>query len=108
MDKKKLIIKQQPEVVQLVDSRSAPRRSSSQDMTPSAMVGRGILPFMQRNISLWLSTRHPVSLVAAVLDNACLSVYIHGILILFLCLGWRAVGGDRNTAECLSSQETEV
>lgn len=61
-----------------------------------------------RNISFWLSTKHPVSLVAAALDNACLSVYIHGILILFLCLGCRAAGGDRNTAECLSSQETEV
>lgn len=63
---------------------------------------------MQRNISFWLSTKHPVSLVAAALDNACLSVYIHGILILFLCLGWWAAGGDGNTAECLSSQETEV
>lgn len=63
---------------------------------------------MQRNIFFWLDTRHPVSLDVAVLDNACLSVYIHGILILFLCLGWRMAGGDRNTAECFSSQETEV
>lgn len=63
---------------------------------------------MQRNISFWLSTSHPVSLFTAVLDNACLSVYIHGILIPFLCLGWWVAGGDRNTAECLSLQETEV
>lgn len=62
-------------------------------MTPAAVV-KGTLPFMQRNISLWLSARHPVSLIAAVLDNACLSVYIHGILILFLCLGWGNGGGS--------------
>lgn len=77
------------------------------DMTPTAVV-KGTLPFMQRNISLWLSTRHPVSLVAAALDNACLSVYIHGILILFLCLGWGSVGGGQEYCECFSSRETEV
>lgn len=61
------------------------------NMTPTAAV-KGTLPSMHRNISLWLSTRHPVSLLAAVPDNACLSVYIHGILILFLCLGWGSGG----------------
>lgn len=75
-------------------------------MTPTAAV-RGTLPFMHRNISLWLSTRHPVSLLAAAPDNACLSVYIHGILILFLCLGWGS-GGEREYCECFSSRETEV
>lgn len=40
------------------------------------------------NISLWLSARHPVSIAAVQPDNACLSIYIRGILILFLCLGW--------------------
>lgn len=44
------------------------------------------LPLMQRNISSGFFTRHPAPLAAAVLDNACLSVSIHGILILFLCL----------------------
>lgn len=43
---------------------------------------------MQENISLWLSARHPVCLAAVQPDNACLSIYIRGILILFLCLGW--------------------
>lgn len=54
-------------------------------MKPTVVV-RATSLFMQRNISLWLSTTHPASLLAAALDNACLSVSIHGILILFLCL----------------------
>lgn len=35
-----------------------------------------------------LFARHPVSLAAVQPDNACLSIYIRGILILLLCLGW--------------------
>ncbi len=67
------------------------------DMTPAVVV-KGTLPFMQGNISLWLSTRHPASLGAAALDNACLSVSIHGILILFLCLEREGgIWGNRNT-----------
>lgn len=65
--------------------------------------------FMQNKISLWLSARHPVSLPAVQPDSACLSIYIRGILILFLCLGrgsgWR---WGQGYCECFSSRETEV
>lgn len=64
---------------------------------------------LQENISLWLSARHPVSLAAAQPDNACLSIYIHGILILFLCLGWGGEQGwGQGYCECFSSRETDV
>ncbi len=67
------------------------------DMTPAVVVKRTV-PFRRRNISLWLSTRHPASPVTAALDNARLSVSIHGILILFLCLERKGgVKGNRNT-----------
>ena len=77
------------------------------------VVVKGTSPFMQRNISLWLSTRHPASLAAAARDNACLSVSIHGILILFLCLekgggGGGGGPGQQEYCECFSSRETEV
>lgn len=52
----------------------------------------GTITFMQKKISLWLSAGHPVSLTAMQPDNARLSIYIRGILILFLCLG-RGSGG---------------
>lgn len=70
--------------------------------------GQGIFTSHVENISLWLSAKHPASLVSAVLDNTRLSVSIHGILILFLCLGRQGGPGQQEYCECLSSQETEV
>lgn len=65
-------------------------------MTAAVLV-KGTSPFMRGIFSSGFLTRHPASLVAAVLDNACLSVSIHGILILFLCLQREGVWGNRNT-----------
>lgn len=66
-------------------------------MTPIVLVQQ-TSTFMQASISLWLSMKCPASLHTAALDNAFLSVSIHGILILFLCLEREGgVRGSRNT-----------
>lgn len=69
----------------------------------------GTITLMRKKISLWRSARRPVPLTAMQPDNARLSIYIRGILILFLCLGRGSWGGwGQGYCECFSSRETEV